>query len=529
MGTTPLAPGSVFSGDFEVIRLLADGGMGSVYVVEQRSTGKRRALKVMHPRMLHDPTLRERFTQEARLGAKIASDHVVEVVGAGVDAETGIPWMAMELLQGRDLSAALAERGAFSLPEAKGVLRQVGHALSRAHRQGIVHRDLKPENLFLADTKHEGAGAMVKILDFGIAKVMQETRATGATIGGLGTPLWMAPEQTHGGKITPATDVWALGLIGFALLAGRSYWRCGADDVPLTVVLTEMFAAPLVAASERVAELGLSTRLPTGFDQWFAQCVAREASERFVSAEPCIAAFLALGASSAVAASPTMVGAPSVPAGPLPASPKRRRGWAPALVAAAVLLPALGLGAWIAARPPSRDVAARLAPTRAAVAESQRATDEPPPAPVVASEPPAPAPAAAAAPASQRTEPPVRLPRRAAVTPRRATPRARPADPPTVPAWSAVREAPEAPAPSYVPPPPVAPQPSYVPPPVAPQPSYVPHAPEYPQHAPVAVPSHPQPTPAPASGPSCAPCAQGMTERCNGCDDNCNGMVDEGC
>ncbi|MBK6532315.1 MAG: protein kinase [Deltaproteobacteria bacterium] len=529
MGTTPLAPGSVFAGDFEVIRLLADGGMGSVYVVEQRSTGKRRALKVMHPRMLHDPTLRERFTQEARLGAKIASDHVVEVVGAGVDAETGIPWMAMELLQGRDLSAALAERGAFSLLEAKGILRQVGHALSRAHRQGIVHRDLKPENLFLADTKHEGAGAMVKILDFGIAKVMQETRATGATIGGLGTPLWMAPEQTHGGKITPATDVWALGLIGFALLAGRSYWRCGADDVPLTVVLTEMFAAPLVAASERVAELGLSTRLPTGFDQWFAQCVAREASERFVSAEPCIAAFLALGASSAVAASPTMVGAPSVPAGPLPASPKRRRGWAPALVAAAVLLPALGLGAWIAARPPSRDVAARLAPTRAAVAESQRATDEPPPAPVVASEPPAPAPAAAAAPASQRTEPPVRLPRRAAVTPRRATPRARPADPPTVPAWSAVREAPEAPAPSYVPPPPVAPQPSYVPPPVAPQPSYVPHAPEYPQHAPVAVPSHPQPTPAPASGPSCAPCAQGMTERCNGCDDNCNGMVDEGC
>ncbi|MBP6832714.1 MAG: serine/threonine protein kinase, partial [Deltaproteobacteria bacterium] len=86
MGTTPLAPGSVFAGDFEVIRLLADGGMGSVYVVEQRSTGKRRALKVMHPRMLHDPTLRERFTQEARLGAKIASDHVVEVVGAGVDA-----------------------------------------------------------------------------------------------------------------------------------------------------------------------------------------------------------------------------------------------------------------------------------------------------------------------------------------------------------------------------------------------------------------------------------------------------------
>ncbi len=528
MGTTPLAPGSVFAGDFEVIRLLADGGMGSVYVVEQRSTGKRRALKVMHPRMLHDPTLRERFTQEARLGAKIASDHVVEVVGAGVDAETGIPWMAMELLQGRDLSSALTERGAFSLPEAKGILRQVGHALSRAHRLGIVHRDLKPENLFLADTKHEGAGAMVKILDFGIAKVMQETRATGATIGGLGTPLWMAPEQTHGGKITPATDVWALGLIGFALLAGRSYWRCASDDVPLTVVLTEMFAAPMVPASARVAELGLPTKLPTGFDQWFAQCVARDASERFESAEPCIAAFLALGAAPAVAAAPTLLGAPSVPAGPVPPSPARRRGWAPALVAAAVLLPALGLGAWIAARPPSRGLTARVSPSRSAVTESQRAADEPHPAPVVASEPTAPAPAPAPTPtpptvsAPRPTEPTAPLPRRAAVTPRRPTPRARTTEPPTVPAWSAVREAPEAPPPSYVPPPPVAPPPSYAPP----APEYPPPAPVA---APVAVPSHPQPTPAPASGPSCAPCAQGMTERCNGCDDNCNGMVDEGC
>jgi serine/threonine protein kinase len=522
MGTTPLAPGSVFAGDFEVVRLLADGGMGSVYVVEQRSTGKRRALKVMHPRMLHDPTLRERFTQEARLGAKIASDHVVEVVGAGVDAETGIPWMAMELLQGRDLSVALAERGAFSLAEAKDILRQVGHALSRAHRLGIVHRDLKPENLFLADTRHEGVGAMVKILDFGIAKVMQETRATGATIGGLGTPLWMAPEQTHGGKITPATDVWALGLIGFALLAGRSYWRCAADDVPLTVVLTEMFAAPMAAASARVAELGLSARLPTGFDEWFAQCVAREASERFVSAEPCVAAFLALGAAPALAAAPTMLGAPSVPAGPVPASPTRRRGWAPALVAAAVLLPALGLGAWIATRPPSRDLTARVSPSRAAVTESQRAADEPRPSPVVASEAPAPAPTPPTMSAPHTTESPPPPRRRAAVTPSRPTPRARTAEPPTVPAWSAVREAPEAQPPSYVPPPPVAPPPSYAPP----APEYPPPAPVA---APVAVPSHPQPTPAPASGPACAPCAQGMTERCNGCDDNCNGMVDEGC
>ena len=179
MGRTPLTPGSVFAGEFKVVGLLAEGGMGAVYVAEQLATAKRRALKVMHPRMLQDPILRERFTQEARLGAKIASDHVVEVVGAGVDAATGIPWMAMELLQGRDLATALTARGAFSLPEAQSILRQAGHALSRAHRLGIVHRDLKPENLFLAEMRREGAGLTVKILDFGIAKVMQETVQTG--------------------------------------------------------------------------------------------------------------------------------------------------------------------------------------------------------------------------------------------------------------------------------------------------------------------------------------------------------------
>ena len=526
MPTTPLAPGSVFAGDFEVVRLLADGGMGSVYVVEQRSTGKRRALKVMHPRLLRDPTLRERFTQEARLGARIQSDHVVEVVGAGLDAETGIPWMAMELLHGRDLAATLLARGALPLAEAQDIMRQAGHGLSRAHRLGIVHRDLKPENLFLADMRREGVGPTVKVLDFGIAKVMQETRATGATIGGLGTPLWMAPEQTHGGMITPATDVWALGLIGFALLTGRSYWRCATGDASLTVVLMEMFAAPMPPPSERVAELGLPPTLPPGFDEWFAQCVAREAGERFVSAEPCIAAFLALRSPSAraVASGRTQVGAPSVPS-----LPSRRRSRSlPALAAAAVLLPALALGAWIAARGPAHEVTARVAPTPVHPSSVEsRAVVEPP-------APPAPQPVAEDA--GRSPAPVVRAassPRRAAPTRRPAAPRApspppvpaysaapRAPSPPPVPAYSAVREPPVGPAPVH-------PSPAYPSPaPVYPSPA---PSPTYPSPAPVAGPTAEPPSPAPAPASHCGPCAQGMTERCNGCDDNCNGMVDEGC
>src|SRR5262245_60953134 len=95
-----LAQSRVFARDFVVLRPLSEGGMGAVYVVEQKSTGNQRALKLMHPQFVQDPKLRQRFEQEARVGARIESDHVVQVVAAGIDEETGYPYLAMELLKG---------------------------------------------------------------------------------------------------------------------------------------------------------------------------------------------------------------------------------------------------------------------------------------------------------------------------------------------------------------------------------------------------------------------------------------------
>ena len=166
-----LAQGTVFAHDFRVVRPLADGGMGSVYVVEQLSTGRERALKLMHPQFVADPNNRRRFAEEARVGARIASDHVVEVIASGVDEGSGVPWLAMELLHGETLFDRVEKRGAVPPAEAYEVLRQVCHALGAAHRAGIVHRDVKPENIFLASTRREGAAVMVKVLDFGIATV----------------------------------------------------------------------------------------------------------------------------------------------------------------------------------------------------------------------------------------------------------------------------------------------------------------------------------------------------------------------
>jgi eukaryotic-like serine/threonine-protein kinase len=244
-----LAPNSIFAGEYRVVRLLNEGGMGAVYVVEQASTGKQRALKIMHPQLVTNEKMRQRFEQEARIGGKIESDHVVQVLGAGIESRTGTPWLVMELLKGQTLGQLLAQKGVLPVPVVREVFTQLCHALGAAHRAGIVHRDLKPENIFLEVPKREGVEFTLKILDFGIAKMVAEagTQHTAA----IGTPLWMAPEQTESrAVIGPQADVWALGLIAFHLLTGRLYWReANLEGGSSVVLMREIVIDPLVAAS----------------------------------------------------------------------------------------------------------------------------------------------------------------------------------------------------------------------------------------------------------------------------------------
>ncbi|WP_437851118.1 serine/threonine-protein kinase [Sorangium sp. So ce363] len=286
------AVGMLF-GEFRIVRPLSAGGMGAVYIAEQASTGKLRALKLMHPQLCADARLRERFEQEARVGALVESDHVVQVIGAGVDTASGVPWLAMELLEGEDLSQRMRRSGLLSPQDVHEIFRQVCHALGAAHRAGVVHRDMKPQNVFLAKTQSATARWSVKVLDFGIAKIAAEA-STMATAS-LGTPLWMAPEQSDPrGQISPATDVWALGLIAFALLTGRMYWRAANDPMgtAMPVLLREILFEPIDPASVRATALGRAGCIVHPFDAWFARCVAREPSRRFQTAHE---AFDALG------------------------------------------------------------------------------------------------------------------------------------------------------------------------------------------------------------------------------------------
>ena len=280
-GLATLAEGTTFAGDYRVQRLLAAGGMGAVYVVLQQSTGKERALKLMRPELAIDAEARRRFQQEAQIGARIKSEHVVEIHSAGVDEATSIPYLVMELLSGEDL-AARVERGPLSLAEARDVFEQVCHAMAAAHDVNVVHRDLKPENVFLAESRRAGAGTSVnvKVLDFGIAKLAMDAKS-GATTGMIGTPLWMAPEQADRGKVTPGADVWALGLMTYHALTGRYFWRAADDpEATYTQLLKEIVMGEIPAVMERAREQGTSAMLTPAVASVIESALQRAPSAR---------------------------------------------------------------------------------------------------------------------------------------------------------------------------------------------------------------------------------------------------------
>ncbi len=295
-GLAQLAPGTVFADDFRIIRPLAAGGMGAVYVAEQISTAKARALKLMHPNLVANSRSRERFTLEAQISSQIENDHIVSTIAAGVEKGTGTPWIAMELLTGRTLDTVLYEQGAQSYADSREIVKQLGHGLGEAHDMGLVHRDLKPENLFIATPRRSDVLFTLKILDFGIAKWMTEAQELAKNSQVIGSPSWMAPEQLeHNSIILPSTDVWALGLIAFNLLTGTMNWRtCNQENASINGILFELAVAPLDPASSRAAQLGVGQLIPKGFDAWMANCLDRDPISRYPTASDAVSELLPL-------------------------------------------------------------------------------------------------------------------------------------------------------------------------------------------------------------------------------------------
>lgn len=258
--------------------------MGEVYAVVDNETQRTRVLKLVAGGGEADAKSTESFRLEAVIGARIHSEHIVEVIDAGV--ESGCPWLVMEHLRGEDLAKLIARRGRFEPRHAKLLLAQLCHGLAAAHDAGVVHRDLKPANVFVAKSKRSDVTFTVKVLDFGIARVLAEGQRATAASRAIGTPAYSAPEQASvGAEITPATDVWALGLIAFELLTGRPYWRAANIEHPsYPQIIAEVLTSPLVPASQRAQELGVPHPIPSDFDAWFARCVVREPGLRYTDA-----------------------------------------------------------------------------------------------------------------------------------------------------------------------------------------------------------------------------------------------------
>jgi serine/threonine protein kinase len=178
------------------------------------------ALKVMLPSLVKEPSLRARFQLEATIAAEIDSEHIVQVFDAGVDAATGMPFIVMELLKGEEIGSLLQRQLRLSPGEVVPLVHQAALALAKTHAAGIIHRDLKPENLFV--TTRDDGSPRLKVLDFGIAKVIAESTHGAQQTGTMGTPLYMSPEQIQGqGSISPRADLYAMGHVVFAMLVGE--------------------------------------------------------------------------------------------------------------------------------------------------------------------------------------------------------------------------------------------------------------------------------------------------------------------
>ncbi len=224
-------------GDFQVLRKLGAGGMGQVYLAEQLSLKRHVALKVLRRDLADDRVALERFRREAEIVARIHHANIVQVYAVG-EAD-GMPYIALEYVEGRNLRDYVARKGSPEVLQALSILRQVAAALQRASEHGVVHRDIKPENILLT-RKGE-----VKVTDFGLLFPItgEQLRLTQSGVT-MGTPLYMSPEQVQGQPTDPRSDIYSLGVTAYHMLAGQPPFS-GNNPYDLAIKHVTTEAAPL--------------------------------------------------------------------------------------------------------------------------------------------------------------------------------------------------------------------------------------------------------------------------------------------
>jgi serine/threonine protein kinase len=235
--------GRTFDGKYRLDERLGVGGMGTVYRATHLLIDRPVAVKVLNPRFVEDESAQERFRREARAAGRLQHTNAVAVTDFG-RSEDGYVYIVMELLEGVTLREVLAREAPLDTARAVSMMLQVSAAVAAAHEAGIIHRDLKPANIFIVQRPH--APAVVKVLDFGIAKLAAEAidddHQTLTQVGVMiGTPRYMSPEQCDGAKLTPAADVYSLGIILYEMLTSVTPFT---GTSPLSVALKHSTEAP---------------------------------------------------------------------------------------------------------------------------------------------------------------------------------------------------------------------------------------------------------------------------------------------
>lgn len=267
-----LRPGLVVGKNVRLLRILGEGGMGSVWAADHLTLQTEVAVKFISTDLVKDEQALKRFTSEATASAQIKSPHVVQVFDHGVFGE--LPYIVMELLVGEDLEGRIARTRQLPLEETALIVKQSAKALSQAHALGIVHRDIKPANVFLTSPDGE---LFIKLLDFGIAKRLQgENYAKTATGALIGTPYYMSPEQVMDDReIDFRADLWSLAVCAYEALTGKLPF----DGASLGAICVAINACQYVPATS------LNRSLPPDIDRWFAKAFARNPDDRFRSAK----------------------------------------------------------------------------------------------------------------------------------------------------------------------------------------------------------------------------------------------------
>ena len=291
----PTIPSGALVGQrYRVVRRLASGGMGEVYLATHVELGRPVALKVMHWELSSDPNFLARFKREAIATTRIGHQHIVDVLDFG-QTNDGRTYFAMEHLDGQTLGQALLA-GPMPVARAVNVIGQVARALAAAHARGVVHRDLKPDNVMLLQRPEQPD--FVKVLDFGVAKVPPASGEAGHTMLGMvmGTPRYMAPEQARGLVVDARADIYSLGLIMYELLTGRP--AIAAESI--ADALARQLAEPLAPLSPGPVE-----EVPAALEALVFQMAEKDARVRPQSMEEVIQRLRPLEEAPAAATRPT--------------------------------------------------------------------------------------------------------------------------------------------------------------------------------------------------------------------------------